>query len=213
VAVQDKEPEMKVRVAFLMMLVLLAGAVFAGGAPVLEKVFGPIVTGEKKPCEVRKIKNDRGIFVEVYDPAGKKFWTSESLGVEDKKFMLVDKMLGLALKDLDKDGVDEILVSAFIGPQSSGLYVFKYNAKTRGFDAMKSRFPKEDLDRDCLISDVNQESGGDLVVNPDGSAVVLGMIYAENAEEPPVPGLYSFLLKDGVFVHQKTEKLPPPPKE
>ncbi|RCK81582.1 MAG: hypothetical protein OZSIB_0716 [Candidatus Ozemobacter sibiricus] len=191
---------------------LLPWATAAGATEptVLASQTGLLMGPAQGVCEVRKLKDDQGITIAVYAKNGNPLWKSEPLGEDDKTFLLGETPTTLALQDLDRDGLPEILVAAFIGPRSSGLYVFRYDASTKGFVAIPCRFPKEGLDRDCLISDVHQASGGDLVMRTDGTAQVLGMIYSENPDEPPTPGLWTFAFQGGAFVHQTTEKLPPP---
>lgn len=178
-------------------------------ATVLARQTGLLMGPAQGVCEVRKLKDAQGITIAVVGKNGSSLWKSEPLGEDDKTFLLGEMPTTLALQDLDGDGLPEILVSAFIGPRSSGLYVFRYDASTKGFVAIPCRFPKEGLERDCLISDVHQASGGDLVIRPDGTAQVLGMIYSEDSDEPPTPGLWTFAFQGGAFVHQATEKLPP----
>ena len=180
---------------------------------VLAKEIGPVTRDIQMLCEVRKLKTATGVSLEVRDPMGNTVWSLDELGFEDKKFMVGDRTSTLALVDIDRDGFPEILAAAVIGPHSSGLFAFRYDALRKTFAPVPCRFPKENLERDCLVSDALQETGGDLVVREDGSAQVIGLIFDEKGREPPVPGLWTCALQNGAFVHQKTEKLPPPSKE
>ncbi len=194
------------------LLTIGSPGLLAAEPAVLAKETGAVTGEAGGVCEVRKLKGEGGITVIVIDQFGNPLWNSDSLGDEDKTFLLGEKPSSLALHDVDGDGTPEILVAAFIGPRASGLFVFRYDASAKTFVPIPCRFPKENLDRDCLISDIHQESGGDLVIKADGTAQVLGMIFHETAAEPPSPALWTFTYQGGAFVHQKTEKLPPPGK-
>ncbi len=197
----------------LALILCLAAAAAPAEMLVLAKETGPVTRDPQSPCEVRKLKTATGVSLEVRDPTGATVWSLDELGFEEKKFLVGDRTSTLALVDIDRDGFPEILAAAVIGPHSSGLFAFRFDALSKTFAPIPCRFPKENLERDCLVSDALQETGGDLVVREDGSAQVIGLIFDEKGREPPVPGLWTFVLQNGAFVHQKTEKLPPPPKK
>ncbi|HNW33930.1 MAG TPA: hypothetical protein PKM25_03290 [Candidatus Ozemobacteraceae bacterium] len=157
---------------------------------------------------VLKVKEGESIRLIIQDAAGKKLFESEELGSEEKLFTLGGKALSLALQDVTGDGVPEVLTAAFYGPRASGLFVFTYDAASKTFIPVQCTYPKQDLTRDMLVSDLQQEDGSDMVIGADGTVTMLGLVYPEKEGREPTSAAYIFAFKDGKFVHQKTEPLP-----
>ncbi|MDD3148897.1 MAG: hypothetical protein PHD82_16510, partial [Candidatus Riflebacteria bacterium] len=111
-----------------------------------------------------------GVTLKILGAEGKEIFASENLGSEDKLFMMGDQATGLATHDFDGDGNPEILVSAFYGPQASGLYVFRYDTAAGKFAPVKFLNSTDaELSTENLVSDIRQENGSDMVVKEDGS--------------------------------------------
>ncbi len=205
------------RKPFLVMMVVLltagpAGAVF-GEDKVLATVSGEI-TGEKgKAFQVDKVLKDDGVWVQVSGPLPDKtaVWTSDNLGVEEKTFTLGDRSESLALKDLTGDGVPEIVTAAFYGPRASGMWVFTWSGADQKFVPIVVTHPQDDLTRDFFVADIQQESGGELVIGPDGKVTCLGLIYSDKEGEEPQPAQYVYELKDGKYVFVERKPLPAKP--
>lgn len=183
----------------------LGSPVWAGGEKVLASVLGTTIPGDKSSQTVQKLLKEDGIYVNVLDAAGKNLWQSENLGLEEKKFMIDGKTQSLALKDLNGDGIPEIFAAAFYGPKASGLFIYTWDAKEKKFAPIMTTFPKEDLTREMLVSDVYLESGEDLVIQEGGMARVTGMIFPEKPEEEAHPAFYLFKFDKDRYVFQKTE--------
>jgi hypothetical protein len=106
------------------------------------------------------------------------------------------------------NGVSEILVAAFFGPRSSGLWVFSWSDEAKTFKPIPCYHAEGDLTRDMLVSDLRQDDGSDLFLETSGKARVLGMIYPADLVGEPVPGHYDYQLKDGRFEHTGTTPVP-----
>ena len=199
---------------FAVVLLLITVNGFAGApsaGTVLAEMKYP-VPGASETLVIKKIKVGEDVTLVAINSKDQTVWTSTALGIEEKQFRLDGKPQTLALVDLDKDGVPEVLTSAFYGPKASGLYTFKFGP-TMGFIPIPVRFPKvEDLQQ-WLISDLQQSEGTDMEVTSDGKATILGMIYSATGEEDPAPGKYTFALEKGEWLSKAIEKLPAPPPE
>ena len=158
--------------------------------------------------QVVKAKEGKSIRLVIQDAAGKKLFESEELGSEEKMFTLNGKATSLALHDLTGDGIPEVITAAFYGPRASGLYVFSYDPAAKKFIPIPCTYPKQDLTRDLLVSDLQREDGSDIVIGADGTVTMLGLVYPEKEGQEPIPAAYTFGFKDGRFIHQKTEPLP-----
>ncbi|HOT29448.1 MAG TPA: hypothetical protein PLU72_14805 [Candidatus Ozemobacteraceae bacterium] len=173
----------------------------------LASASGALIPGSPD-VQVIKIQEGESIRLVIRDAAGAKLFESEELGSEDRLFTLDGKPTSLALRDLTGDGVPEAMTAAFYGPRASGLFVFTYDASAKTFVPVRCTYPKHDLTRDMLVSDLQQGDGSDMIVGADGTVTMLGLQYPENDGAEPVPAAYTFIFKDGMFVHQKTEPLP-----
>ncbi len=163
--------------------------------------------GEK--IKVAKYLDDKGVGIRLSTEAGGKIYQHENLGSEDKLFKLDDKGTKLALKDLTGDGIPEILAAAFYGPTASGLYVFSYDAAAKKIVPVKflnSNSP--DLSTECMVSDIRQEDGSDMVINADGSMTAMGMIYPKEPGDEAAPGFYTWKFADGMFKLAETKPMP-----
>ncbi|NLI77455.1 MAG: hypothetical protein GX442_13565 [Candidatus Riflebacteria bacterium] len=205
------------RKTFLVMVMVLLVAGPAGVAFAEDKVLATVsgeITGEKgKVFQVDKVLKDDGVWVQVSGPLPDKslVWTSENLGVEEKTFTLDGKAESLALKDLTGDSVPEVVTAAFYGPKASGMWVFTWSGADKKFVPIVVTHPKEDLTRDFFVADIQQESGGELVIGPDGKVTCLGLIYSEKEGEEPQPAQYVYELKDGKYVFAERKPLPAKP--
>jgi len=157
-----------------------------------------IAGGEE--IKVIKFLDDKGVGVRLTTSTGSKIFQHDEIGLESKLFKFEDKTFELMLKDVTGDDIPEILAAAFYGPQSSGLYVFSYDATAKKIAPIKFlNAESPDLSTDCLVSDIRQEDGSDLVLNSDGSLTALGLIYPTEAGEEALPGLYTWTYADGMF--------------
>ncbi len=154
---------------------------------------------------VKRIDNGT-VTIKVFTVDGKEFWASSPLGEQEKKFIVDGTASPLAIKDLTGDGVPELITAAMTGPDSSALYVFKYDGQNKAFAPMNFKYEKEDLSRDFMVSDMYQENGEDLFFLPDNKIRALGKIYSEEAA--PVPGFYVFSLKGNEFVCSEITPVP-----
>jgi len=156
---------------------------------------------------VVKAKDGESIRLTIKDSAGKKLFESEELGSEEKLFTLNGSAMSLAIRDMTGDGVPEVVTAAFYGPRASGLFVFTYDVASKKFVPVPCTYPKEDLTREMLVSDIQCEDGSDMVIGADGVVTMLGLVYHEKEGQEPTPAAYTFVFKDGKFVHQKTVPL------
>ena len=195
----------------LIAILILSSSTF--GADLPEKVIAtakaPLIKGNLVPLVVEKVLVGEDIFVRVVKSSGELVWKSEILGSEDKKFIWNDKAESLKLVDLTGDGVREIVTAVFYGPRASGLYIFK-SVKGNKFVNIPSKFPKENIERDCLVADMHQDNGYDMVFLKPDTVQILGMQYSTEPEGEPCPAYFLFALKNGVFVFQNVKKIPPP---
>ncbi|MBF0501775.1 MAG: hypothetical protein HQM09_16680 [Candidatus Riflebacteria bacterium] len=158
--------------------------------------------------DIIKIQHDDGIYLEATATPGKKFWTSDNLGSEDKNFIIGGASATLAIRDIDGDGRDEIVTAAFYGPDASGLYVYRFMDMKTGFVPIANYSDTGDSEMNFFVSDIRQESGEDMVINNDGTVRIMGKIYSDNGNTPPMPGYYYYKLKDARYRLFKTEKIP-----
>lgn len=173
----------------------------------LASASGKLIPGAPD-VQALKVQEGASIKLVIRDAAGAKLFESEELGSEERPFTLEGKPTSLALRDLTGDGVPEAVTAAFYGPRASGLYVFTYDVATKKFVPVLCTYPKHDLTRDMLVSDLQQSDGSDMLIAADGTVTMLGLQYPEKDGGEPVPAAYTFVFKDGKFVHQKTEPLP-----
>lgn len=163
--------------------------------------------GEK--IKVAKYLDDKGVGIRLSTEAGASMYQHEGLGSEDKLFKLDDKGTKLALKDLTGDGNPEILAAAFYGPTASGLYVFTYDASAKKIVPIKFLNEKSpDLSTECMVADIGQEDGSDMVVNSDGSLTAMGLIYPTEPGDASTPGFYTWKFADGMFKLAETKPMP-----
>lgn len=173
----------------------------------LASASGKLIAGSPD-VQALKVQEGESIRLVIRDAAGAKLFESEELGSEERLFTLDGKATSLALRDLTGDGVPEAVTAAFYGPRASGLYVFTFDAAAKKFVPVQCTYPKHDLTRDMLVSDLQQSDGTDMIIAADGAVTMLGLQYPEKDGGEPVPAAYTFVFKDGKFVHQKTEPLP-----
>ncbi len=173
----------------------------------LASASGNLIPGSPD-VQALKIQEGATIKLVIRDAAGTKLFESEELGSEDRQFTLDGKPTPLAVRDLTGDGVPEAVTAAFYGPRASGLFIFTYDAAAKKFVPVQCSYPKHDLTRDMLVSDLQQSDGSDMIVGADGTLTMLGLQYPEKDGAGPVPAAFTFAFKDGKFVHQKTEPLP-----
>ncbi|HEY9068984.1 MAG TPA: hypothetical protein VIV61_01935 [Candidatus Ozemobacteraceae bacterium] len=158
--------------------------------------------------KVLKTRDADEVRLTIQDAAGTNLFQSEVLGSEEKLFTLEGKPTSLALRDLTGDGVPEVITSAFYGPLASGLYVFTWDAAAKKFVPVPCIYPKFDLTRDLLVSDVQREDGSDMVIGADNVVTMLGLVYPDKEGAAPTKAAYTFAFDKGRFVHQKTEPIP-----
>lgn len=171
--------------------------------PVLSE--NSILLNEAKFNVVKRI--DKGtVTLKVFTVEGKEMWVSSPLGEQEKLFTIDGAASPLAVKDLTGDGVPELITAAMTGPESSALYVFKYDSEGKKFAAMNFKYEKEELTRDFLVSDMYQKNGEDLVFMPENKIRALGKIYSE--ENGPSAGFYFFTLKNNEFVCSEITPVP-----
>ena len=199
-----------IAVLFISLLVLVA-PVQAAEEPVtlLASAKGVLLKDDSRTLTVNKLQRGQDVLLQVEQADGKVLWKSDSLGSEDKAFIWQDKAEKLVLADLDGDGRLEILTAAFYGPRASGLYVFRAD-EGLSFVPMKCRFPEDDVERDCIVSDMHQENGWDLVFLRPDTVQALGMQFSEDPEGEARPSHYLFKLKGDAFILERVKPLPPP---
>lgn len=173
----------------------------------LASATGVLIPGSPEVLAV-KVQDGESIRLVIRDAAGKQLFESDELGIEDRQFTLDGKPASLALRDLTGDGVPEAVTAAFYGPRASGLFIFTYDVAAKKFVPVQCTYPKHNLTRDMLVSDLQQSNGTDMIIGADGIVTMLGMEYPEKADKEPFPAAFTFAFKDGKFVHQKTEPLP-----
>ncbi|HOY67102.1 MAG TPA: hypothetical protein PLP29_09445 [Candidatus Ozemobacteraceae bacterium] len=158
--------------------------------------------------KVLKTRDADAIRLTIQDAAGTNLFQSEVLGSEEKLFTLDGKPTSLALRDLTGDGVPEVVTSAFYGPRASGLYVFTWDAAAKKFVPVPCTYPKFDLTRDLLVSDVQRDDGSDMVIGADNAVTMLGLVYPEKEGDEPTKAAYTFTFEKDRFVHRNTEPIP-----
>jgi len=155
--------------------------------PLLAETAFEIAGKSFKAC---KELRENSVFVRILDAAGQEVARSESLGEQEKFFVLGAAPKSIAVVDINNDKVPEIIAPAMTGPDRSALYIFKFNPHTSKLIPFKFAYKKEKLERDFLVSDFYQENGQDLVFLENNRIRALGKIYQEDAE--PVVGFYFF---------------------
>ncbi|MBU1106644.1 MAG: hypothetical protein KKB51_08270 [Candidatus Riflebacteria bacterium] len=196
------------KVIFVLMMVPLS--IFAGIA----------VTGESSPTlasenfelngqkmSVEKHIEGQDITLRISDAEGKVIFTSDTLGSEEKLFVIDRKAVSLAVKDLNGDNSPELITAAYYGP-ASGLYIFSYDAASKKFKPIQFVHPEADLTRDFMVSDMRQENGEDLLFLSNDVVRALGMIYSADSEAEPVAGFYFYKLIDGAFKFVESKPVP-----
>lgn len=165
------------------------------------------IAGEE--IKVVKFLDEKGVGVRLSNAAGEKICQSDVLGSESRLFKFEDKTFELMLKDLTGDDIPEILAAAFYGPQSSGLFVFSYDSKEKKMVPVKFlNAGSPDLSTDCLVSDIDQKEGSNMVLNSDGSLTALGMVYPEEIGDETLPGHYTWKYAEGMFKLTEKKVLP-----
>jgi len=192
-------------------MVLLPFSLFAGLAVPGEA--NPVLATEKfeldgQQMTVEKRIDDMNLTLRVLDADGKQIFTSETLGSEEKLFVIDREAVSLKVRDLNGDKVPELMAAAFYGPNASGLYVFTYDTSAKTFKPMQFVHAAADLTRDCLVSDMRQENGEDLMFLSDDVVRALGMIYSTEPDAEPVAGFYFYKLTDGAFKFVESKPVP-----
>lgn len=97
------------------------------------------VTGvfQQKPFKIVKIKNNEGLFIEVYQVLSDQDWPLISKfqlpDNRDGYIMFQDQATNLALQDIDGDLVPEIIAPSYDKNLTARLNVYKYNEKHQDF--------------------------------------------------------------------------------
>lgn len=171
--------------------------------PVLSE--NSIVLNKAKFSVIKRI--DQGtVTLKVLGADGKEMWASLPLGEQEKLFIIDGAASPLTVKDLTGDGVPEIITAAMTGPETSALYVFKYDAAGKKFVGMNFKYEKEQLSRDFMVSDMYQKNGEDIVFMPENQVRALGKIFNEDAG--PTAGFYFFKLAGDEFVCTEITPVP-----
>lgn len=171
--------------------------------PVLSE--NSIVLNEAKFNVVKRI--DKGtVTLKVLGVDGKEMWASLPLGEQEKLFIIDGAASPLTVKDLTGDGVPEIITAAMTGPETSALYVFKYDGEGKKFVGMNFKYEKEQMSRDFMVSDMYQKNGEDIVFMPENQIRALGKIFNEDAG--PTAGFYFFKLTGDEFVCSEITPVP-----
>ena len=197
------------KVIFVLMLVPMS--VFAGLA--MPGEFSPILASESFELNGQKMAVEKridamAVALRVTDTDGKVIFTSETLGSEEKLFVIDRKAVSLAVKDLNGDNSPELITAAFYGPTASGLYVFSYDAASKQFKPLQFVHPEADLTRDFMVSDIRQANGEDLLFLDNDVLRSLGMIYSADPEVDPVAGFYFYKFIDGAFKFVESKPVP-----
>jgi hypothetical protein len=192
-------------------MVLLPLSLFAGLAVPGEA--NPVLATEKfelngQQMTVEKRIDSMNLTLRVLDADGKQIFSSETLGSEEKLFVIDREATSLKARDLNGDKVPELMAAAFYGPNASGLYIFAYDAAAKTFKPMQFVHAAADLTRDCLVSDMRQENGEDLMFLSDDVVRALGMIYSTEPDVEPVAGFYFYKLTDGAFKFIESKPVP-----
>jgi hypothetical protein len=202
---------MKKIICTVFALVVLSAALFAGLAVPGEA--NPILAKEEFELDGQKLTAEKRIdnmnlTIRVIDAAGKTIFTSETLGSEEKLFVIDREAKSLEVRDLNGDGSPELIAAAFYGPNASGMYVFSYDSKAGKFKPMQFIHPESELVRNCLVSDLRQDNGEDLMFLDNNIVRALGMIYSSEPEVAPVAGFYFYKLSDGAFKFIESKPVP-----
>lgn len=200
---------MKNILAFLLCSALFTSPVFAGLAVPGE--FNPVLCETSfsiSNSEYRVTKNieNKSVSLKVANSSGEQFWLSDALGEQEKLFTIDGASTSLSIKDVTGDGIPELITAATTGPETSALYIFKYDAEGKKFTAMNFKYEKTDLTRDFMVSDMYQKDGQDIVFMPDNRIRALGKIYSE--ETAPIAGFYYFKLTGDDFICSEVEPVP-----
>ncbi len=148
-------------------------------------------------------KEAQAITVVATNAKGEKVWTSEPLGEEEKLVTFMNRPTSLVIRDLDGDGIGEIIAAARTGYSSSALYVFKYHPGENLFMPMEFTYEKEKFSRNFLVSDILQTDNRDIVITQKGNIRASGKIYTD--DEGPIPGFYYFEPAQGEYVCKLVE--------
>lgn len=148
-------------------------------------------------------KEAQAVVIKASELNGENVWSSESLGEEEKLITFMNKATSLLVRDLDGDGINEVIAAARTGFDSSALYVFKYNAEQKAFLPMDFTYEKEKFSRHFLVSDMLQENNQDIIITQKGNIRAMGKIYTE--DKGPIPGFYYFEAKQGEYVCKLVE--------
>ena len=192
-------------------ILLMPLSVFAGLAVPGEA--NPVLATEKfeldgQQLTVEKRIDNMNLTLRVIDAEGKQIFTSETLGSEEKLFVIDREAASLKVLDLNGDKRPELIAAAFYGPNASGLYIFTYDTAARTFKPMQFVHTAADLTRDFLVSDLRQENGEDLMFLADDVVRALGMIYSTEPDVEAVAGFYFYKLADGAFKFIESKPVP-----
>lgn len=151
-------------------------------------------------------KEAQTVLITATDATGRQLWQSEPLGSEEKLFTYQNQPTSLLIKDIDSDGIKEIIVAAGTGPDASVLYVFKFRAYHKTFTPMDFAYEGHDFSRSFLVSDIRDYENKDIILADNGNIRALGKIYSEAGGARP--GLYYFIPDESKYLCIKTEELP-----
>lgn len=204
----------KLTLTLCALAVTLSTALYAGLAQpgelapeILDKTV--VINGETMHVVRTIYKNNLDIKVLAKD--GKEVWRSESLGMQAWDFNLNEKASSLEFEDLDGDKIPEIIAGATIGDVQSAMYVFKFNPKENNFKAVNFGYKGyPDMGRDFMVSDIPAPEGQNLFFINNRKIRALGKIYTADGA---IPGFYYFELKNGSYICEKQEPVPPAPSE
>ncbi len=90
----------------------------------------------------------------AFNDKGEKVWSSESLGEQEKFITFSGKKTSLAIKDMDSDGIPELVAAAMTGPETSALYIYKYQACCNEFLPMNFTYAESKFSRPFMVSDL-----------------------------------------------------------
>jgi hypothetical protein len=113
-------------------------AIFQDHREILAKVSG-IVSADGLQVTVLKIKNKNNLSLEVFDSTNMTLIEKISLEeMHDGYVTIKGNATNLALSDIDKDGVMEIVTASFNEQMIPRLNIFKFNPGSKSFDKINS---------------------------------------------------------------------------
>lgn len=192
------------RLALLITVFLLTSALLYAGLglpgeldPVLAK---SKFTWKKVKLDIEKRfdKEKLTVILTAFNDKGEKVWSSESLGEQEKFITFSGKKTSLAIKDMDSDGIPELVAAAMTGPETSALYIYKYQACCNEFLPMNFTYAELKFSRPFMVSDLYDPNNRDIIVMKNNNIRASGKIYTEN--DGPIEGYYFFEPKNGEFL-------------